>query len=290
MTATIIDGAAVSARVRDEVAAGVAELRAAGGPVPGLATVLVGSDPASQVYVRNKNQATEKAGMRSFHHELPAATPQAELDDLIARLNDDRDVHGILVQSPLPDGLDEQRAFGLISPQKDVDGFHPWNVGQLALGRPGLRSCTPAGVMELLRDQGVELVGADAVVIGRSNIVGKPLSMMLLAAHCTVTVTHSRTRDLAAHARRADILVAAIGRARFVTADMVKPGAVVIDVGMNRIDDPTTKNGTRLVGDVDFDGVRRIASKITPVPGGVGKMTIAMLMQNAVRAAEMQSR
>jgi methylenetetrahydrofolate dehydrogenase (NADP+) / methenyltetrahydrofolate cyclohydrolase len=278
MTATIIDGAAVSARVRDEVAAGVAELRAAGGPVPGLATVLVGSDPASQVYVRNKNQATEKAGMRSFHHELPAATPQAELDDLIARLNDDRDVHGILVQSPLPDGLDEQRAFGLISPQKDVDGFHPWNVGQLALGRPGLRSCTPAGVMELLRDQGVELVGADAVVIGRSNIVGKPLSMMLLAAHCTVTVTHSRTRDLAAHAQRADILVAAIGRARFVTADMVKPGAVVVDVGINRTDDG-------LVGDVDFGPVSEVASAITPGPRGVGPMTIAMLLRNTLDAA-----
>jgi methylenetetrahydrofolate dehydrogenase (NADP+)/methenyltetrahydrofolate cyclohydrolase len=278
MTATIIDGAAVSARVRDEVAAGVAELRAAGGPVPGLATVLVGSDPASQVYVRNKNQATEQAGMRSFHHELPASTPQAELDDLIARLNDDPDVHGILVQSPLPDGLDEQRAFGLISPQKDVDGFHPWNVGQLALGRPGLRSCTPAGVMELLRDQGVELVGADAVVIGRSNIVGKPLSMMLLAAHCTVTVTHSRTRDLAGHARRADILVAAIGRPRFVTADMVKPGAVVIDVGINRTDEG-------LVGDVDFGPVSEVASAITPVPRGVGPMTIAMLLRNTLDAA-----
>ncbi len=224
MTAAIIDGAAVSSRVRDEVAAGVAELRARGGPQPGLATVLVGSDPASQVYVRNKNLATEKAGMRSFHTELPATTPQTELDELIQRLNDDPAVHGILVQSPLPDGLDEQRAFGLVAPHKDVDGFHPWNVGQLALGRPGLRSCTPAGVMELLRDQGVDLVGAEAVVIGRSNIVGKPLSMMLLAAHCTVTITHSRTRDLPGHARRADILVAAIGRPRFVTADMVEAG------------------------------------------------------------------
>ena len=186
--------------------------------------MLVGSDPASQVYVRNKNQATEKAGMRSFHHELPATTPQAELDALIERLNDDPDVHGILIQSPLPDGLDEQRAFGLVDPNKDVDGFHPWNVGQLVLGRPGLRSCTPAGVMELLRDQGVDLVGANATVIGRSNIVGKPLSLMLLAAHCTVTIMHSRTRELAAQASRADILVAAIGRPRFVTADMVKPG------------------------------------------------------------------
>ena len=278
MPAAIIDGAAVSARVRDEVAAGVAELVRAGGPVPGLATVLVGSDPASQVYVRNKNQATEKAGMRSFHTELPASTPQTELDDLIERLNDDPDVHGILVQSPLPDGLDEQRAFGLIAPHKDVDGFHPWNVGQLALGRPGLRSCTPAGVMELLRDQGVDLVGAEAVVIGRSNIVGKPLSMMLLAAHCTVTVAHSRTRDLAATARRADVLVAAIGRPRFVTADMVKPGAVVIDVGINRTDEG-------LVGDVDFEPVRELASAITPVPRGVGPMTIAMLLRNTLDAA-----
>jgi methylenetetrahydrofolate dehydrogenase (NADP+) / methenyltetrahydrofolate cyclohydrolase len=278
MTAAIIDGAAVSARVREEVAAGVAELVAAGGPLPGLATVLVGSDPASQVYVRNKNQATEKAGMRSFHTELPASTPQAELDDLIERLNDDPDVHGILVQSPLPEGLDEQRAFGLIAPHKDVDGFSPWNVGQLALGRPGLRSCTPAGVMELLRDRGVELVGADAVVIGRSNIVGKPLSMMLLAAHCTVTVAHSRTRDLAAVARRADVLVAAIGRPRFVTADMVKPGAVVIDVGINRTDEG-------LVGDVDFGPVSELASAITPVPRGVGPMTIAMLLRNTLDAA-----
>jgi methylenetetrahydrofolate dehydrogenase (NADP+)/methenyltetrahydrofolate cyclohydrolase len=278
MTAAIIDGAAVSARVREEVAAGVAELIAAGGPQPGLATVLVGSDPASQVYVRNKNQATERAGMRSFHHELPADTPQAELDDLIGRLNDDPAVHGILVQSPLPEGLDEQRAFGLVSPHKDVDGFHPWNVGQLVLGRPGLRSCTPAGVMVLLRDQGVDLVGADAVVIGRSNIVGKPLAAMLLAAHCTVTVTHSRTRDLAGHARRADILVAAIGRPRFVTADMVKPGAVVIDVGINRTDEG-------LVGDVDYGPVSEVASAITPVPGGVGPMTIAMLLHNTLEAA-----
>jgi methylenetetrahydrofolate dehydrogenase (NADP+) / methenyltetrahydrofolate cyclohydrolase len=278
MTAAIIDGARISARVREDVAAGVAALVAAGGPQPGLATVLVGSDPASQVYVRNKNQATEKAGMRSFHHELPASTPQAELDALIAHLNDDRGVHGILVQSPLPEGLDEQRAFSLISPAKDVDGFHPWNVGQLMLGRPGLRSCTPAGVMELLREEGVDLVGADTVVLGRPNIVGKPLAMMLLAAHCTVTITHSRTRDLARHAARADILVAAIGRPRFVTADMVKPGAVVIDVGINRTDDG-------LVGDVDFGPVSELASAITPVPGGVGPMTIAMLLRNTLEAA-----
>jgi methylenetetrahydrofolate dehydrogenase (NADP+)/methenyltetrahydrofolate cyclohydrolase len=261
------------------VADGVAALVARGGPKPGLATVLVGSDPASQVYVRNKHQATEKAGMRSFHSELPATTPQAELDALIAGLNADPEVHGILVQSPLPDGLDEQRAFGLIDPAKDVDGFHPWNVGQLALGRPGLRSCTPSGVMELLRDQGVDLVGAHAVVIGRSNIVGKPLALMLLAANCTVTITHSRTRDLAAMARSADILVAAIGRPRFVTADMVRPGAVVIDVGINRTD-------AGLVGDVDFEPVLEVASAITPVPRGVGPMTIAMLLRNTLEAAQ----
>jgi methylenetetrahydrofolate dehydrogenase (NADP+)/methenyltetrahydrofolate cyclohydrolase len=240
--------------------------------------VLVGADPASQVYVRNKHAATEAAGMRGFHHELPADTPQAELDALIEQLNADPDVHGILIQSPLPAGLDEQRAFGLVSPAKDVDGFHPWNVGQLVLGRPGLRSCTPAGVMVLLREQGVELAGADAVVIGRSNIVGKPLALMLLAAHCTVTVTHSRTRDLAAVARRADVLVAAIGRPRFVTADMVKPGAVVIDVGINRTDDG-------LVGDVDYGPVGEVAAAITPVPRGVGPMTIAMLLSNTLDAA-----
>jgi methylenetetrahydrofolate dehydrogenase (NADP+)/methenyltetrahydrofolate cyclohydrolase len=279
MGAAIIDGAAVSEKVRAEVADGVRALVAAGGPTPGLATVLVGEDPASQVYVRNKHAATEKAGMRGFHHELPAGTPQAELDALIERLNADPAVHGILVQSPLPAGLDEQRAFGLVSPAKDVDGFHPWNVGQLALGRPGLRSCTPAGVMVLLREQGVQLEGADALVIGRSNIVGKPLALMLLAASCTVTVAHSRTRDLAATARRADILVAAIGRPRFVTADMVKPGAVVIDVGINRTDDG-------LVGDVDFGPVAEVASAITPVPRGVGPMTIAMLLANTLEAAK----
>jgi methylenetetrahydrofolate dehydrogenase (NADP+)/methenyltetrahydrofolate cyclohydrolase len=278
MTAAIIDGAAVSARVRDEVAAGVARLVAEGGPTPGLATVLVGSDPASQVYVRNKHQATEKAGMRSFHSELGATTPQAELDGLIGDLNANPEVHGILVQSPLPKGLDEQRAFGLIDPAKDVDGFHPWNVGQLVLGRPGLRSCTPAGVMELLRDGGFTLAGARAVVIGRSNIVGKPLALMLLAADCTVTIAHSKTRDLPAVARSADILVAAIGRPRFVTAEMVGPGAVVIDVGINRTDDG-------LVGDVDFGPVSEVASAITPVPRGVGPMTIAMLLRNTLDAA-----
>jgi methylenetetrahydrofolate dehydrogenase (NADP+)/methenyltetrahydrofolate cyclohydrolase len=278
MTAAIIDGAAISSRVRDEAAAGVAELVARGGPVPGLATVLVGSDPASQVYVRNKHQATEKAGMRSFHTELPVTTPQDELDALIAGLNADPEVHGILVQSPLPKGLDEQRAFGLIDPSKDVDGFNPYNVGQLALGRPGLRSCTPAGVMELLRDHGTDLAGAHAVVIGRSNIVGKPLALMLLAANCTVTITHSKTRDLPAVARSADILVAAIGRPRFVTADMVGRGAVVIDVGINRTDEG-------LVGDVDFGPVSEVASAITPVPRGVGPMTIAMLLRNTLDAA-----
>jgi methylenetetrahydrofolate dehydrogenase (NADP+)/methenyltetrahydrofolate cyclohydrolase len=242
--------------------------------------------------------------MRSFHHELPATTPQAELDALIERLNDDPDVHGILIQSPLPEGLDEQRAFGLVDPNKDVDGFHPWNVGQLVLGRPGLRSCTPAGVMELLRDQRVDLVGANATVIGRSNIVGKPLSLMLLAAHCTVTIMHSRTRELAAQASRADILVAAIGRPAFVTREFVKPGATVIDVGINTLTEQAdvdrifpegsrkrahfAAKGRVLVGDVHPE-VEAVAGAITPVPGGVGPLTVAMVLRNTVTAAELRA-
>jgi methylenetetrahydrofolate dehydrogenase (NADP+)/methenyltetrahydrofolate cyclohydrolase len=277
VTATLISGRDLAAQVRSEVATGVQELVAAGGPVPGLATVLVGADPASQVYVRMKNEQTEQVGMRSLHFGLPADLPQDELDALIRRLNADPAVHGILVQSPLPGDLDEQRAFGLIDPTKDVDGFHPHNVGLLALGRPGLRPATPTGIMALLDHAGVDLVGAEAVVVGRSNIVGKPVALMLLERHCTVTLLHSRTRDLGAHTRRADVLVAAIGRPRLVTAAMVKPGATVIDVGVNRTDDG-------LVGDVD-EGAREVAGAITPVPGGVGPMTIAMLLRNTLLAA-----
>jgi methylenetetrahydrofolate dehydrogenase (NADP+)/methenyltetrahydrofolate cyclohydrolase len=277
VTATLISGRDLAAQVRSEVATGVQELVASGGPVPGLATVLVGSDPASQVYVRMKNEQTEQVGMRSLHFELPADLRQSELDALIRRLDDDPGVHGILVQSPLPGDLDEQRAFGLIDPAKDVDGFHPQNVGLLMLGRPGLRPATPTGIVALLDHAGIDLVGAEAVVVGRSNIVGKPVALMLLERHCTVTLLHSRTRELAAHTRRADVLVAAIGRPRLITADMVKPGATVIDVGVNR-----TPDG--LVGDVD-EGAREVAGAITPVPGGVGPMTIAMLLRNTLLAA-----
>ncbi len=283
MTAKILDGAAVAALVRQRVTADVARFVAAGGPAPGLATVLVGGDPASQVYVRRKNEQTVAVGMSSFHRELPADTPQAELDALIDELNADPAVHGILVQSPLPDGLDEARAFARIAPSKDVDGFHPYNVGQLALGRPGLRSCTPAGVIELLDHYEIPLEGADCVVVGRSNIVGKPVALLALQRNATVTLVHSRTRDLASHTRRADILIVAIGRPAFITAEMVKPGACVIDVGINR-------TATGLVGDVDTAGVSAVASAITPVPGGVGPMTIAMLLANTLSAAQAAAR
>ena len=278
MTATVLDGLAVAKDVRARVAKGVEALRAAGGPQPGLATVLVGADPASQVYVRRKNEQTVEVGMQSFHHELAADTPQRELEALIDRLNADPAVHGILVQSPLPQGLDEDQAFARIAPDKDVDGFHPTNVGKLVLNRPGLRSCTPAGVIEILDHYKVPIEGADVVVVGRSNIVGKPVALLLMHRNATVTVVHSRTRDLAEQTRRADILVVAIGRPAFVTADMVKPGATVIDVGINRAE-------VGLVGDVDTVAVAQVASAITPVPGGVGPMTIAMLLSNTLQAA-----
>jgi methylenetetrahydrofolate dehydrogenase (NADP+)/methenyltetrahydrofolate cyclohydrolase len=278
MSAQILDGAAVARSVRERVAAGVRELMAAGGPQPGLATVLVGADPGSQVYVRRKNEQTAEAGMQSFHHELPATTPQAELDALIDHLNADPAVHGILVQSPLPDGLDEARAFARIGVAKDVDGFHPESVGALVLNRPGLRSCTPAGVIELLDHYEIDLTGREVVVVGRSNIVGKPVALLALHRNATVTIVHSRTRDLPSVTRRADVLIVAIGRPRFVTAEMVAPGAVVIDVGVNRTD-------SGLVGDVDYGPVSEIASAITPVPGGIGPMTIAMLLSNTLQAA-----
>jgi methylenetetrahydrofolate dehydrogenase (NADP+)/methenyltetrahydrofolate cyclohydrolase len=252
--------------------------------------VLVGDDPASAVYVRSKGKACEEAGMRGETIRLPAETPEADLLARIDALNADPRVHGILVQMPLPKHMSADKVIRRISPLKDVDGFHPVNVGKLMIGeRDGFVPCTPAGVIELLARSGVETRGKDAVVVGRSNIVGKPMAALLMqdapGGNATVTVCHSRTRDLAGHTRRADILVAAIGRAEMITGDMIKPGAVVIDVGMNRVDDPSTPKGYRLCGDVHFESARGVASLITPVPGGVGPMTIAMLMKNTVRAA-----
>ena len=279
MTARIIDGKAVAADVRERVAAGVREFAVArGGDVPGLATVLVGDDPASHVYVGNKRKQTEEVGMRSIHHELGAETPTDELLDLIAALNDDDTVDGILVQLPLPGQIDQDEVIAAIDPAKDVDGLTAVSAGLLAQDRPGLVPCTPQGVIELLAHAGVELEGAEAVVLGRSILVGKPLAALLLAANATVTVCHSRTRDLAAVCARADVLVAAVGSPRLVGAEMVKPGATVIDVGTNRTEDG-------LVGDVDFDAVSEVAGALTPVPGGVGPMTIAILLANTLTAA-----
>ena len=288
--ARLMDGAMLAQKVRSEVAADVVALRQRG-VVPGLTVVLVGDDPASAVYVGGKEKASREAGMAGETIRLPSTTSEAELLALIERLNHDDTVHGILVQMPLPKSIDPDTVINHIRPEKDVDGFHPVNVGKLLIGHTdGFVPCTPAGIQRLLGEYGVRTAGAECVVIGRSTIVGKPMAALMVQSgplgDATVTVCHSRTRDLAAHTRRADILIAAAGRARLVTADMVKQGAVVIDVGMNRIDDPTTKSGTRLVGDVDFDGVRHVASLITPVPRGVGQMTIAMLLRNTVRAAQ----
>ena len=281
MSATVIDGKAVAAGVRERVAGEVAELRAEG-VEPGLATVLVGEDPASHVYVRMKRRACEEVGIASIHHELPATTPADELRALIEMLNTDPAVSGILLQLPLPDGLGADEMTAAIAPEKDVDGLTPISAGLLAQGRPGLVPCTPAGVMELLAHTGVELEGSHAVVLGRSQLVGKPLAQLLLAANSTVTQCHSRTRDLAALCREAEILVAAVGRPGTVTADMVREGATVIDVGTNRTEDG-------LVGDVDFEAVSERAGAITPVPGGVGPMTIAMLLANTAKAARLQA-
>jgi len=279
VAATIIDGKAVAAEVRARVADGVREFADAhGGRVPGLATVLVGEDPASQVYVGNKRKQTEEVGMRSIHHGLDATASQDELLELIAELNADDGVDGILVQLPLPDGIDQDAVVAQIDPGKDVDGLTAASAGLLAQGRPGLVPCTPQGVMELLSHAGVQVEGADAVIVGRSILVGRPLASLLLNASATVTVCHSRTRDLGEVCRRADILIAAVGSPRMVRADWVKPGAAVIDVGINRTDDG-------LVGDVDFDAAKEVAGAITPVPGGVGPMTIAMLLANTLRAA-----
>ncbi len=281
--ARIIDGKALAAKLRGRVAAQVAAL--AGTVRPGLAVVLVGDDPASAVYVRNKNRETEAAGMASFEHGLPADTPEADLLALVASLNRDPAVHGILVQLPLPDGIDSAKVLRAIDPAKDVDGFHPENVGALWTGAPALAPCTPRGCMTMLAEVHPDgLVGKRAVVVGRSNIVGKPMAALLLAQHCTVTLAHSRTQDLPGVCRGADILVAAVGRARMIEGDWVRPGATVIDVGINRI--PAEEEGrTRLVGDVDFAGASEVAGAITPVPGGVGPMTIACLLANTVTAA-----
>jgi methylenetetrahydrofolate dehydrogenase (NADP+)/methenyltetrahydrofolate cyclohydrolase len=279
MAAQLIDGKAVAAEVRERVAAGLREFAAGhGGDVPGLATVLVGDDPASAVYVGNKRRQTEAVGIRSIHEQLAAGTPEDELLELIASLNADDSVDGILVQLPLPEQLDADAVVAAIDPAKDVDGLTPLNAGLLAHGQPGLVPCTPQGVIELIRHAGTELEGAEAVIVGRSILVGRPLAALLLGENATVTVGHSRTRDLAAVCSRADVLVAAVGSPRLIGADMVKPGATVIDVGTNRTDDG-------LVGDVDFEPVSGVAGAITPVPGGVGPMTIAMLLSNTLAAA-----
>ena len=285
----IIDGKKTSGIILEELKAEVAALRTKG-VQPGLAVVLVGEDPASQVYVRSKRKTCADLGIASFSHDLPANATEKRLLTLIAKLNADPKVHGILVQVPLPKHMDEQRVLNAISPDKDVDGFHPVNVGRLLNGEEAFVSCTPAGCQELLKRWGYDPAGKHVVIVGRSNIVGKPLAALLMqkakGANATVTVCHSRTKNLAALTRQADILVAAIGVPEFVTARMVREGAVVIDVGVNRIPDATKKSGTRLVGDVAFAGVAKKARAITPVPGGVGPMTIAMLMRNTVLAAK----
>ena len=278
--ANIIDGKAISAQVRAEIAENTKKLIAEQGITPGLAVVIVGEDPASQVYVRNKRRACTEVGFYSEAYELPEATTQEELEALVDRLNADEKIHGILVQLPLPKHLNEEAILLRIDPKKDVDAFHPYNVGRIMIGNHHFLPCTPAGVMELIRRSGIDCAGKECVVVGRSNIVGKPMAMLLLQANGTVTICHSRTRDLAEVTRRADILVASIGKPEFFTADMVKEGAVVIDVGINR------KADGKLCGDVDFASVEPVASYITPVPGGVGPMTITMLMQNTLRAAQ----
>jgi methylenetetrahydrofolate dehydrogenase (NADP+) / methenyltetrahydrofolate cyclohydrolase len=282
--ARLIDGKAVAARLRAGVAAAAAALKAAHGVVPGLAAVLVGDDPASQVYVKSKTKATDDAGLKGFTHRLPAATSEAELLRVVAQLNADDAVDGILVQLPLPKQIDAQRVIEAIHSAKDVDGFHPENVGRLWSGGRTLVPCTPYGCLLLARESlGPKLAGAEAVVVGRSNIVGKPMAALLLGEHCTVTVAHSRTRDLPAVARRADLLVAAVGRPEMIRGDWIKPGATVIDVGINRI--AAAEGKSRLVGDVAFAEACQIAGAITPVPGGVGPMTIACLLRNTLLAA-----
>lgn len=284
MTAKIIDGKAFAAGIVAEVAAEVAAIRAAGGRVPGLAVVLVGEDPASQVYVRNKARTTKESGMESFEYKLPAETSEAALLSLVAELNDDAAVDGILVQLPLPKHIDSARVLDAISPDKDVDGFHVTNAGRLAVGLPGLVPCTPLGCLLMLKAELGDLSGLRAVVLGRSNIVGKPMAALLLGESCTVTIAHSRTKDIEAVCREADILIAAVGRPEMVRGGWIKPGATVIDVGINRVAGAEGK--TRLVGDVAFAEAVEVAGRITPVPGGVGPMTIACLLRNTLTAAK----
>jgi methylenetetrahydrofolate dehydrogenase (NADP+)/methenyltetrahydrofolate cyclohydrolase len=282
MTARILDGKAVAERLTRGVREAVDTRTAAGKPVPGLAVVLVGENAASQIYVRNKRRMTDASGMRSFAFDLPAEATERALLDVIDRLNDDAAVNGILVQLPLPKGIEAERVIERIDWRKDVDGFHPYNVGRLVLKMPTLRPCTPLGCMRLLAETGVDLVGRHAVIIGQSNIVGRPMALELLMARCTVTICHSATRDLPALVRQADIVVAAVGKAGFVQGEWIRDGAIVIDVGINRAADG------KLAGDVDFAAARERAAWITPVPGGVGPMTIAMLLANTLRAAELQ--
>lgn len=278
MAAQLLDGKAMSNELREKLALRVEDLKARG-VTPGLAVILVGEDPASQIYVKNKGLGCAQVGMHSVTIRLPETTTQQELETQIDQLNGDAAIHGILVQLPLPAGLDEAAALARIAPEKDVDGFHVVNAGKLFTGQKGVVACTPKGAMEMIRRTGIDLSGKEAVVVGRSNIVGKPMAMLLLQQNATVTMCHSRTQHLAEHTRRADVLVAAVGKPRFITADMVKPGAIVIDVGINRVDG-------KVVGDVDFDAVKEVASWITPVPGGVGRMTITMLLENTIEAAE----
>jgi methylenetetrahydrofolate dehydrogenase (NADP+)/methenyltetrahydrofolate cyclohydrolase len=294
LPAELIDGVAIARSVREQVARDVERL-AAEGLRPGLAVVLVGDDPASAVYVRSKGKACEEAGIHSVTIRLPAETTQEELLAQVDALNADPEIHGILVQMPLPRHIDSDAIIRRIRPDKDVDGFHPVNVGKNLIGeRDGFVPCTPAGVQELLVRSGVKTRGAECVIVGRSNIVGKPMMALMVQSHeganSTVTVCHSATRDLALHVGRAEILIVAAGKPRMITGDMLRPGAVVIDVGINRVDDPSAPRGYRLVGDVDFESAREVASLITPVPGGVGPMTIAMLLRNTVKAAEQMER
>ncbi len=290
MTAQIIRGKEVAATMREEMKQEIERLRAEHNLTPGLAVILAGENPASMSYVRAKGRACDEIGIYSKEYRLPADCKEEEVLDLIKELNEDDKIHGILVQLPLPDHIDESKILNAILPSKDVDGFHPVNVGKLMIGEPEFLPCTPFGVQQLLIRSGIDPEGKDVVVVGRSNIVGKPVAMILMqkkpGANSTVTVCHSRTKNLAAHTRQADILIAAIGRAEFITADMVKEGAVVIDVGVNRVEDATRKRGYRIVGDVKFDEVKEKASYITPVPGGVGPMTITMLLYNTVNAAK----